>query len=145
MAEDEVDNVVVDVALEILVVDEVDLVGAVEVDAVVPDQLIMILLLAIGAGCMAILLVTIPKPVMHNCKGSGNAGPSQGRFSQSAQKGPKPRGRGRSVCFSTLSVLYNDEGNTYPVDDARQLYVPLEVAQGVDESAEAEIQKDTKK
>ena len=46
--------------------------------------------------------------------------------------------------FSALSVLYDDEGNAYPVDDAGQLYVPLESAQAVGELAEMEIQKETK-
>ena len=77
-------------------------------------------------------------------QGSSNAGSSRGRFSQSGQKGPRSRGRGRSVRFSALNVLYDDEGNAYPVDDAGQLYVPLESAQTVDGSAEEEIQNETK-
>ena len=56
--------------------------------------------------------------------GSGNAGPSQKKFSQSGHKGP--RGRGRQVRFAGLNVLYDDEGNSYPIDDAGQLYVPLD-------------------
>ena len=70
--------------------------------------------------------------------------PSRGGFSKSGQKGPKSRGRGRSVRFSALNVLYDDEGNAYPVDDARQLYVPLESTHSVDESAEAETQNERK-
>ena len=31
--------------------------------------------------------------------------------------------------FGGLNVLYDDDGNTYPVDDAGQLYVPLKFAQ----------------
>ena len=58
-------------------------------------------------------------------QGSGNAVPSQRKFSQSGQKGPRGRGRGRSVRFGGLNVLYNEAGNEYPVDDAGQLYVPL--------------------
>ena len=77
-------------------------------------------------------------------RGSGNAGPSQGRFPQSGHKGPRSRGRGRSVRFSALNVLYDDEGNAYPVNDARQLYVPLQSAQTVDESAEEESPNETK-
>ena len=46
--------------------------------------------------------------------------------------------------FSALNVLYDDEGNAYPVDDAGQLYVPLEFAHAVDESAEAEIENERK-
>ena len=77
-------------------------------------------------------------------QGSGNVRPSRGSFSQSGHKGPKARGRSRSVRFSGLSILYDDEGNEYPVDDAGQLYVPLESVQTVGESAEEEITKDTK-
>ena len=46
--------------------------------------------------------------------------------------------------FSALNVLYDDEGNAYPVNDAGQLYVPLESAQTVDGSAEEEIQNEIK-
>ena len=60
-------------------------------------------------------------------QGSGNAGPSQRKFTQSGQKGPRGRGRGRgrSVRFGDLNVLYDEARNEYPVDDAGQLYVPL--------------------
>ena len=77
-------------------------------------------------------------------QGSSNAGSSRGRFSQSGQKGPRSRGRGRSVRFGALNVLYDDEGNAYPVDDAGQLYVPLEFAQTMDGGAEEEIKNETK-
>ena len=83
-------------------------------------------------------------PQAAQSQGSGNAVPSHGGFSKSGQKGPKSRGRGRSVRVSALNVLYDDEGNVYPVDDAGQLYVPLESVQTVGESAEEEITKDTK-
>ena len=77
-------------------------------------------------------------------QGSGNVRPSRRSFSQSGQKGPKTRGRGRSVRFSGLSILYDDEGNEYPIDDAGQLYVPLEMVQVVGESAEEEMKNGTK-
>ena len=51
--------------------------------------------------------------------------PSHGGFSKSGRKGPRNRGRGRSVRFGGLNVLYDEAGNEYPVDDAGQLYVPL--------------------
>ena len=70
--------------------------------------------------------------------------PSHGGFSKSGRKGPRLRGRGRSVRFSALNVLYDDEGNVYPVDDAGQLYVPLESTHAMDESAEAEMQNERK-
>ena len=46
--------------------------------------------------------------------------------------------------FSALNVLYDDEGNAYPVDDAGQLYVPLEAALTVNGSVEEEIPKEIK-
>ena len=46
--------------------------------------------------------------------------------------------------FSALNVLYDDEDNAYPVNDAGQLYVPLESTQTVDGSIEEEIQNETK-
>ena len=58
-------------------------------------------------------------------QGSGYAGPSRGTFGQSGQKSPRGRGRGRSVRFGGLNVLYDEAGNEYPVDDAGQLYIPL--------------------
>ena len=76
---------------------------------------------------------------------SGNAGPSQGRFTQSGQKGPRGRGRGRSVRFGGLNVLYDEAGNEYPVDDAGQLYVPLGLEHAVTEGEnEEEKQNETK-
>ena len=78
-------------------------------------------------------------------QGSGNAGPSRGRFTQSGQKGPqKGRGRGRQVRFGALNVLYDGDGNEYPVDDAGQLYVPLDFGQAVAEEAQEENDKGTK-
>ena len=41
------------------------------------------------------------------------------------RKGPRGRGRGRTVRFGGLNVLYDEARNEYPVDDAGQLYVPL--------------------
>ena len=75
-------------------------------------------------------------------QGSGNAVPSRGRFSQSGQKGPRGRGRGRSVRFGGLNVLYDEAGNEYPVDNAGQLYVPLDYEPAVTEG-ETEAEKIT--
>ena len=78
-------------------------------------------------------------------QGSGNAGPSRGRFTQSGQKGPRGRGRGRSVRFGGLNVLYDEAGNEYPVDDAGQLYIPLGYEQSVTEGVnEEESENQTK-
>ena len=78
-------------------------------------------------------------------QGSGSAGPSRGKFSQSGHKGPqRGRGRGRQVRFSALNVLYDEDGYEYPVDDAGQLYVPLDLGQTVAEEAPVEIEKNTK-
>ena len=79
-------------------------------------------------------------------QGSGVANPSRGKSFQSVQRGTRGRGRGnRQVRFSGLSVLYDDEGNQYPIDDEGQLYVPLDFGQtAADGENEAEKQKDTK-
>ena len=78
-------------------------------------------------------------------QGSGSAGPSRGKFSQSGHKGPqRGRGRGQQVRFSALNVLYNEDGYEYPVDDAGQLYVPLDLGQIVAEEAPVETDKSTK-
>ena len=74
-------------------------------------------------------------------QGSGNAGPSRGTFSQSGHKGPRGRGRGRQVRFGGLNVLYDEDGNSYPVDDAGQLYVPLDFGQTADDPAATEEEK----
>ena len=43
-----------------------------------------------------------------------------------------------------MNVLFDEDGNEYPVDDASQLYVPLEFGQTVAEEAQAENDKSTK-
>ena len=74
-------------------------------------------------------------------QGSGNAGPSRGNFSQSGRKGPRSRGRARQVRFGGLNVLYDEDGNSYPVDDAGQLYVPLDYGQTADDPVVTEEEK----
>ena len=61
-------------------------------------------------------------------------------------KGTRGRGRGnRQVRFSGLSVLYDDEGNQYPIDDEGQLYVPLDFGQtAAGGENEVESEKQTK-
>ena len=82
-----------------------------------------------GAGCVAIWPVTVPVLVQSH-KHWGVAIPAlpSGTFSKSGQKGPRGRGKGRQVRFGDLNVLYDEDGNSYPVDDASQLYIPLEFA-----------------
>ena len=47
--------------------------------------------------------------------------------------------------FRAFNVLYDEDGNSYPVDDAGQLYIPLELAQEAgDAGAEEEKEKNTK-
>ena len=71
--------------------------------------------------------------------------PSRGGFSKSGHKGPQRGwGRGWQVRFVGLNVLYDDEGNSYPINDARQWYVPLDFGQTIAEFAEEEIEKQTK-
>ena len=44
-----------------------------------------------------------------------------------------------------MNVLYDEAGNEYPIDDARQLYVPLGLEQTVVEGeTEVENTKETK-
>ena len=76
--------------------------------------------------------------------GSSMTSSSQGTFSKSGQKGPRGRGRGRQVRFGSLNVLYDEDGNTYPVDDASQLYIPLEFAK-VAGKGEIEVEKTNQK
>ena len=65
-------------------------------------------------------------PQAAQSQGSVNDRPSRGTFSKSGHQGPRNRGRGRRVRFGGLNVLYDEDGNSYPVDDAGQLYIPLE-------------------
>ena len=77
--------------------------------------------------------------------GSSNTSSSRGTFSKSGKKGPRGRGRGRQVRFGGLNVLYDEDRNSYPLDDAGQLYIPLEFAQDVgDGEVEVEKQNPTK-
>ena len=64
---------------------------------------------------------------------------------KSGHIGPKPgRGLGRQVRFGGIGILYNDEGNEYPVDDYGQLYVPLGLEQSAVEEAQEEKDKNIK-
>ena len=78
-------------------------------------------------------------------QGSGNAAPSRRGFSKSGHKGPRGRGRGRTVRFGGLNVLYDEAGNEYPVDDAGKLYAPLGYeTEATEVMIEEEKQKETK-
>ena len=66
-------------------------------------------------------------------------------FLNPGTKAQEDCGRGRQVRFAGLNVLYDDEGNSYPIDDAGQLYVPLDFGQTVAESAEVEKIENIKK
>ena len=74
-------------------------------------------------------------------QGSVNQGPPKGTFSKSGHKGPRGRGRGRQVRFGGFNVLYDEDGNSYPMDAAGQLYVPLEFDQTADEHVVTEEEK----
>ena len=103
------------------------------------------LLACYRCGVRGHLACDCPQSGNAQSQGSGNAGPSRGRFTQSGQKGPqRGRGRGRQVRFSALNVLFDEDGNEYPVDDAGQLYVPLEFGQTVAEEAQEENVNDIK-
>ena len=75
-------------------------------------------------------------------QGSGNAGPSQRNSAGAGRGGPRNRGRGRQVRFGGLNVLYDEDGQAYPVDDSGQLYVPLEFGQAAGGGDGVEVEKD---
>ena len=78
-------------------------------------------------------------------QGSVNMGPPKGTFTQSGQKGPRGRGKGRRVRFGGLNVLYDEDKTAYPMDDAGQLYVPIDAGQNTDDvQFEEENDKSTK-
>ena len=66
--------------------------------------------------------------------------------SKSGRTGPgRSRGRGRHVRFAGFNVLYDSEGQEYPVDDYGQIYVPLESEHaGGEEQVENETEKNIK-
>ena len=98
---------------------EVELVEDEEEEVEMP---ILILWHVTGAGCMAIWLHDCPStgnPLQ--TLGSSNTSSSRGTSFKSGQKGPKRRGRGRQVRFGALNMLYDEDGNSCPVDDVDQL------------------------
>ena len=59
--------------------------------------------------------------------GSSNASSIHGNSFKSGQQGTRRgRGWGRQVRFGASNVLYDEEGNEYPMDNIGLLYVPLE-------------------
>ena len=47
--------------------------------------------------------------------------------------------------FGGLNVLYDEDGNSYPMDDAGQLYISLEIAlEAGDAEIEVEIENEIK-
>ena len=66
--------------------------------------------------------------------------------SKSGRTGPgRSRGHGRHVRFAGFNVLYDSEGQEYPVDDYGQIYVPLESEHdGGEDQVEDEKEKNTK-
>ena len=71
---------------------------------------------------------------------------TRGTSSKSGRTGPgRLRGSGRHVRFAGCNVLYDSEGQEYPVDDYGQIYVPLESElAGGEEPMEDEKEKNTK-
>ena len=86
-------------------------------------------------GCAAIWLVTVLAPVISRrpwevaipalpVEHSPNPG----------KKAQEDVAEVAKVRFGALNMLYDEDGNSYPVDDVGQLYIPLELAQDVDDS-----------
>ena len=88
-----------------------------------------------------------------DCPSSGGSSMSgsgttltRGTSSKSGRTGPgRSRGRGRHIRFAGFNVMYDSEGQEYPVDDYGQIYIPLESElTGGEESVEDEKEKNTK-
>ena len=82
---------------------------------------------AIGVGSVAIWPGIAPAPAASRWEVAQPALPVEHFPNPGKKAHNRGKGRGRQVRFGGLNVLYDDEGNSYPVDDARQLYVPLEL------------------
>ena len=92
---------------------------------------------------MAIWPVTVPKQLSH--KGVAMLCPPVEDSQNPGIKAQEDEGRGRTVRFGGLNVLYDEAGNEYPVDDAGQLYVPLGYeTEATEVMIEEEKQKETK-
>ena len=77
--------------------------------------------------------------------GSGSTGPTNRGSFKPGQANPKRgRGCGRQAWFGGLNVLYDEDGNQYPVDDVGQLYVSLEFGQTVAEGFAEENKNEIK-
>ena len=72
---------------------------------------------------------------------------TRGTSSKSGRIGTgRSRGRGRNVRFAGFNVLYDSEGQEYPMDDYGQIYVPLESElAGGEEPMEDEKEKKNQK
>ena len=71
---------------------------------------------------------------------------TRGTSSKFGRTGPgRSRGRGHRVRFAGFNVMYDFEGQEYPVDDYGQIYIPLESEfTGGKESVEDEKEKNSK-
>ena len=75
----------------------------------------------------------------------GSSGPIRGSSFKSGQSGLKRgKGRGRQVRFGGMNVMYEEEGNEYPIDDYGQIYVPLGFEYIVAKETQEEQSKETK-
>ena len=75
----------------------------------------------------------------------GSSGPSRRSSFKSGQSGPKRgKGRGRQVRFWGINVMYDEEGNEYPIDDYGQIYGPLGFEQAIAEDTQEKKSKATK-
>ena len=106
------------------------------------EMSVLILWHVSSVGCMAIWPVTTPV-LVNSRRHWGVATPTfpvehSPNLGKKAQEG---RGKGRQVRVWGLNVLYDEDGNSYPVDDASQLYIPLKFAQDAGDG-EIEVEKE---
>ena len=101
------------------------------------ETLYLIHLHATCVGYEAIWLVTVPKTrqlLVEVVPPGGN----QSRFVHQGTSGN--RSRGRRTRFSGLNVVYDAEGQEYPVDDSGMIYIPAD--EQTDADAEEQPQQE---
>ena len=93
---------------------------------------------AASSDPLACYVCGVRGPLAHDCPqgtsasrgGSTSTNVNQSRF---VQRGTSSnRSRGRRTRFSRLNVVYNAEGQEYPVDDNGVIYIPVDEQTGAE-------------